>query len=187
MAAPHGMKGNSRDMVISMVVLIVPVLLITWFFTRTPAPEVETVDVAPVLAQAQEESPYPVLRPAGLPADWQPVRAAWAADGERWITGEPAVGNSWQLGYMAPNDIYVGLQQRDRAIPSFITWVTREGLKEEGSLDAAGLTWDRYVSHDGRTRSLIAETDDVVAAITGDTDYTQLEAFATTLTSQAAD
>ena len=181
------MKGNSRDMVISMAVLIIPVLLITWFFTRTPASEVETVDVAPVLANAVEESSYPVLRPAGLPEDWRPVRVAWAADGKRWITGEPAVGNSWQLGYMAPNDIYIGLQQRDRAIPSFITWVTREGLKEEGTLDAAGLTWDRYVSHDGRTRSLIAETDDMVAAITGDADYTQLEAFATTLTSQSAD
>ncbi|HMR48351.1 MAG TPA: DUF4245 domain-containing protein [Arachnia sp.] len=181
MAARHGMKGTSRDMVISMAVLIIPVLLITWFFTQTPKPEVEVVDVAPVLAQAEAESPYPILRPVGLPGDWRPIRVAWAADGERWITGEDAVGNSWQLGYLAPNDIYVAIQQRDRSAASFITWVTREGYREDGTVDAAGLTWERYVSHDGRTRSLIAKDDAMVAAVTGDTDFDQLEAFATTL------
>jgi len=180
------MKGNSRDMVISMAVLIVPVLLITWFFSQTPKPEVEIVDVAPVLAQAEEESPYPILRPVGLPDGWRPIRVAWAADGERWITGEDAVGNSWQLGYLAPNDIYIAIQQRDRATAGFITWVTREGYREDGAVDVAGLTWERYVSHDGRTRSLIAEDAGMVAAVTGDADYEQLEAFASTLTASSS-
>ncbi|MEZ5087281.1 MAG: DUF4245 domain-containing protein [Tessaracoccus sp.] len=179
--AGRNKKAGGRDMVISLAVLIVPVLLITWFFTHDPKPEVEVVDVAPVLAQADEASPYPILYPTDLPEDWQPVRVAWAADGERWITGEPAVGNSWQLGYLAPNEIYIGLQQRDRALPSFITWVTREGYREDGTIDAAGFTWDRYISQDGRTRSLVTQDEDTVAAITGDTDYEQLEAFATTL------
>lgn len=176
------MKGNSRDMVISMAVLIIPVLLITWFFTQNPKPEVEIVDVAPVLAQAERESPYPILRPEGLPDDWRATRADWAVDGGPWVTGEPAVGNSWRLGFMAPNDIYVAVQQRDRSTAGFVAWVTREGYQEDGTVDAAGFTWEKYVSRDGRTRSLIAEDGDMVAAVTGDTDYEQLEAFASTLT-----
>ncbi|MCC2593557.1 DUF4245 domain-containing protein [Tessaracoccus sp. OS52] len=174
-------NAKPRDMAISMLVLLVPIALIAWFFTMDPEPEVEAVDVAAVLATAEEESPYPVLRAVNLPEDWIPTRVAWAADGERWINGEPAVGNSWQLGYLAPNEIYVGLQQRDRSPLQFLEQVTREGRPEEGEVELAGREWERWVSLDGRTRSLVWRDGDLAAAVTGDTDFAQLEAFAGSL------
>lgn len=164
-----------------MLVLLVPIALIGWFFTIDPEPEVEAVDVEPVLATATAESPYPILHPVNLPADWVPTRANWAADGERWITGEPAVGNSWQLGYLAPNGIYVAIQQRDDSARQFVDSVTRDGRAEGDGVLLAGRTWERWVSPDERTRSLVWLDGELAAVVTGDTDFGQLEAFAATL------
>lgn len=164
-------------MTISMLVLLVPIALIAWFFTMDAEPEVEAVQVAPVLDRAREESPYPVLA-ADLPEDWVPVRVAWAPDGGRWITNDPAVGNSWQLGYMAPNDVYVAVQQRDRGVESFLADVTRDGYTDGAERELVGRTWELWTSDDDRTRSLVWRDGDMVAVITGDTGFELLEAFA---------
>ncbi|GAB3817223.1 hypothetical protein GCM10028820_17810 [Tessaracoccus terricola] len=178
-----GRKKNTgpRDMVISLLVLFVPIIAIYWFFTLDPEPEAEKVDYAPMLAVAQEESPYPVLRPVNLPEDWVPVRVAWAADGEPWINNEPAVGNSWQLGFMAPNQIYVAVQQRDRAPVQFIEQVTRDGVASGETVQLAEREWEQWVSEDGRSRSLVWRDGDLSAVVTGDTDFEQLEAFTAAL------
>ena len=168
-------------MVISMAVILVPVVLIAWLFTNNPDPVVEPVDVAPVLAMAEEESPYPILRAVNLPGEWVPNRVAWAADGERWLTGNPAVGNSWQLGYLAPNGIYVAVQQRDRAVETFISDVTQEGRRQQEVTDSMGRTWEHWVSDDERTRSLVWRDGDMVAVVAGNTDFEQLDAFASSL------
>lgn len=164
-------------MVISMAVLIIPILAIVWFFQTAPEEAAEELDITPVLQQAENESPYPVLRPANLPEDWVPVRVAWAADGQRWINGEPAVGNSWQLGYLAPNDIYVGIQQRDRNAAAFITSITREGLAQDESFTVDGREWEHFISADSRTQSLVWRDGDVVAAVTADDEVELLLAF----------
>lgn len=167
-------------MAISLAVLLIPILAITWFFTETPDPEVEEVDVFPVLEIAQAESPYPVLYPEGLGENWIPTRVAWAADGEPWITDEPAVGNSWQLGYLSPNDIYVAVQQRDRAQSAFVTSITRDG-KQGDEVEISGRAWEQWTSSDRRTRSLVWRDGEMVAVVTGDTDFEALEEFASRL------
>lgn len=169
-------------MVISMAVLLVPLALIIWLFTINPEAEVEAVDVAPVLATAEQESPYLILRASNLPEDWVPTRVAWARDGAQWFTGEPAVGNSWQLGYIAPNGIYVAVQQRDRAVESFIAEITQDGRRQSDVTEMAGRTWERWVSDDDLTRSLVWRDGEMVAVIAGNTDFAQLDAFAGSLT-----
>lgn len=171
-------RSNVRDMALSMLVLLVPLLLIATFLTEDPKPAPEAVDVAPVLARAEAESPYPVLRTVGLPTDWVPVRVAWAADGRPWIDQEPAVGNSWQLGYLAPNGIYVAVQQRDRAVEGFVRTITRDGAAVGEPVAIAGRDWQPWVSGDERTRSLVWRDGGMVAVVTGDTDLDQLVAFA---------
>ncbi len=165
-------------MVISMAVIMIPLLLIAWIFTSDPEPTVEPVDVAPVLAQAEENAPYPIMRPTDLPDEWVPTRVAWAADGDRWITNDPAVGNSWQLGYLAPNGIYVAVQQRDRGVESFVSDVTLDGRREPEVSEVAGRTWEHWISRDERSRSLVWRDGEMVAVVTGDTDYDQLNVFA---------
>ncbi len=174
-------QARARDMVISMAVIMVPLLLITWLFTNDPKPTVEAVDVEPILTQAEQTSPYPILRPTDLPEDWVPTRVAWAEDGNQWITNEPAVGNSWQLGYLAPNDIYVAVQQRDRGVSAFVGDITRDGRKETEVSEISGRTWEHWISRDERSRSLVWRDGEMAAVVTGDTDYAQLDAFAGSL------
>lgn len=180
-------KSNVRDMALSMLVLLVPIVLIALFFTQNPEPSAEAVDVGPVLARAEAESPYPVLRAVNLPEGWVPTRVAWAKDGKPWIDSEPAVGDSWQLGYLAPNGIYVGLQQRNRAVDGFIRTMTRDGSAADEPVDVGGRTWERWTSQDDRTRSLVWRDRDMVAIVTGDAPFEQLEAFAGALATGAAD
>lgn len=180
--AGRNTRSTARDMTISMLVLLVPIMLIAWLFTSDPTPEVEAVDVAPVLAKAEGESPYPLLRAVNLPPDWIPVRVAWAVDGAGWIDSTPAVGNSWQLGYLAPGGTYVAVQQRDRGVEGFLQKVTRDGYRDGDDLELLGRTWERWTSKDDRTHTLVWRDGDMVAAVTGDTEFAELEAFAGSLT-----
>ena len=183
MAAMAGRNSNARgrDMLISMAVLLVPVALIVWFFSRPGDTTVQAVSVAPVLQKAKAASPYPVLVPEALDAEWTATRVAWAASGDKWIDGEPAEGNSWQVGYMSPEGIYFGVQQRDEALRSFVSGVTRDGSGLRAEVDLAGRTWQRYESADRRTMSLVNVDGDVASIVTADTDFAELEAFASTL------
>lgn len=179
--AARNPRAGGRDMVWSMLVLLVPIALIVWFFQTAPEEQVEPVDVGPHLARAQAESPYPVLHPVDAPEDWVPVRVAWAADGERWIDGEPAVGNAWQVGYMMPDGIYVGLQQRDRATDAFVNRITRQGKRSDGVLQVGQREWEFWVSEDRRTNSLVWRDGEMVALVTADAELEVLQAFAGTL------
>lgn len=157
-------------MVLSLLVILVPVALIVWFFQSAPEPDLEAVEVGPVLAQAQEESPYPVLFTPNFPPGLRPVRVRWAHDGQRWIDGEPAVGNAWQLGFFdEQTGSYVGLQQRDRNTDAFLTRVTRDGAPDGEPVTIEGRQWEPWVSNDGRTLSMVWRTGEMVAAITCDT------------------
>lgn len=168
-------------MVLSMAVLLIPIIAIVWFFQTVPDENIEAVDISPALQRAEQQSPYAVLRPVNLPEQWVPVRVAWAADGERWIDGEPAAGNSWQLGYLSPDEIYVGLQQRDQAAAAFLNQVTREGRPQGDSFTVAGRIWEHWTSMDGRTQSLVWQDDQLVTAVSGDTELEELLAFVSTL------
>lgn len=178
----HGnTKARSRDMIISLAVIMVPVALIAWFFTTPAEDEVQRVDVAATLQVAQEQSNYPLLVAEPLPEGWTPVRVAWAQSGKPWITSEPAVGDSWQVGYLSPDGIYFGVQQRDESRAEFVSATTREGKALGAEVEVAGIVWERYESEDERTRSLVATDGDVTSIVTADADFIALESFAATL------
>lgn len=173
-------RAGVKDMVISMAVLLVPILVIMWFFARPGDEVARAVDYAPVLTKARAEARYPVLAPVDLPESWVPNRVRWAKTGEVWLDGQAAAANSWQLGFMSPDGAYIAVQQRDGEPKSFIAQLSRDG-KPADSVVIAGLTWQRYTSSDARTRSLVATTSTMTAIVAGDVEFGALEAFAATL------
>lgn len=170
-------------MVRSLAVILVPILIITVFFTRylDDAP-VTVVDYQPVLAQARADAPYPVLAPSGLASDWRPTRVSWLKVGDPGLNRVPSVRNLWQLGYLSPDNIYFGVAQGDLQPQSLIDDQSREGLPD-GDSQVKDATWKRLVSSDDRTRSLVLASPDVTTIVVGDTSYEDLETFAGTLTS----
>ena len=62
--------------------ILVPILVITIFFSRyLDDYQIQLVDWQPVLAQAREQAPYPVLAPEGLPRTWRATQVTWVQTG----------------------------------------------------------------------------------------------------------
>ena len=170
-------------MIISLGVLLVPILVISWWFTRTPADApVQTIDWQPVLAQSRTVAPYPLLGPVGLPDTWVATKAQWSKTGEPAVNLEAAPGNTWQLGMLSPDKVYVSLTQRDAAGPALIAQVSRSG-RPDGTSTVSGVTWSRWVSADDRTRTISRVDGSVTTVVSADLSYAGLEAFASTLRS----
>lgn len=170
-------------MIRSLAVITLPVLLLTLLFTRNldDAP-VTVVDWRPVLAQARAQAPYPVLAPTNLPPEWRATQVTWVKTGQPFINGDPAVRNTWQLGFLAPDDTFIGLNQGDSRAEEFVQDRSRRGLPDGESV-IAGKTWRRLVSEDERTRSLVLSEPRVATVVVGDTSFEALESYAGTLRS----
>jgi len=171
-------------MIRSLAVLIVPLLLIAFLFTRIPRDHpVQQVAWQPVLATARAQAPYSVLAPVNLPDSWRPTTVTWVRVGEPFLNGEPAARNTWQLGYLDPDNVYVGLQQGDLQPDEMVADVSRDGVPD-GQSQVGGHRWERRVSADGRTRSLVLSTSTVTTVVSGDVDYPVLESYAAALRSR---
>ncbi len=167
-------------MVIAVVMLLIPVVLIYSWFSRIPEPRATAVDWQPVVAQARAESPFPVAVPQNLPAGWTVVRARWTPIGKAGMNQQPAVGNTFQLGYVTPQQMYIGLDQRDTDGPGLIRDASRDG-DADGESVIADEPWQRYVSRDGRTRAVARTGGGSTVVISGDLPYESLDAFAATV------
>lgn len=178
MAGPRNSKATGRDMVLSLAVLLVPVVLVVWFFTRTPdSPQIDQVDWRPVLAQARSQAGYPVLAPTLEPSGWKPVKARYADRGQTWVGDTVAAGNRWELGFLSADQTYIGLNQSDQpGRDAFIDAITRSA-RSDGSVSIDGHQWQRRVSDDDRTRALVSSQGRSVVVVVGDTDYRVLEEY----------
>lgn len=181
MARASSRTASTGDMVRSLAVILLPVIAITYFFTRTPeGPTIRPVDWTPVLVQARAQAPFPVLAPRAVPEAWRATRVTWVPEGRPHLNGEPSPRNLWELGFLDAGNTYVELAQGDLEARELVEDKTREGLPD-GTSDVAGTAWERRISSDERTRSLVRGGEDVTAVVVGDLPYAELETFAATL------
>ena len=182
MARASSRTASTGDMVRSLVVILIPVIAITYFFTRTPdEPTIRPLDWTPVLAQARDQAPYPVLAPRAVPEAWRATQVTWVPQGRPYLNGEPSPRNLWELGFLDAGATYVELVQGDLEARELVEDKTRDGLPD-GTSDVGGTAWERRTTDDERTRSLVRSTDAVTAIVVGDLPYAALEDFAATLT-----
>lgn len=173
------------DMVRSLAVIVIPLLIITFFFTRNVGDHpVTVVDWRPVLATARSQAPYPVLAPTNLPQDWRPTQVVWAPKGQPYQNGAPSVRDLWKLGFLDPDNVFVGLTQGDLHAEDLIRTETHDGLPD-GQSTVGDQTWQRVISPDEQTRSLVTQTPKVTTIVSGDLPYGALESYAATLSSSA--
>lgn len=169
------------DLMRSLAVILVPLLIITWFFTRTPdTPAMQVVDYQPVLAQARSQAPFAVLAPASVPKGWRATRASWLTTGQPGVGGDPSPRNLWQLGFLNAADVYIELDQGDLKGEDLIADRTRQGLAD-GQSTVGSQVWQRLISSDERTRSLVLSSPSVTTIVVGDLPYPDLESYAASL------
>jgi hypothetical protein len=168
-------------MIRSLAVIVIPLVIITVLFTDLPDDRpVTEVDWQPVLAVARRDAPFPVLAPSTLPEGWRATQAEWVKTGEPFRDGQPSVRNQWALGLLTSDDVFVGLDQGDRQPDDLVEEQTRAGTAD-GQSTVNGQPWERLVSPDGRTRSLVRREPAVTTVVSGDLAYDALEAYAATL------
>jgi hypothetical protein len=175
--------ASPGDMIRSLAVILIPLVILTVVFTDVPKDRpVTEVDWRPVLATARREAPYPVLAPTNLPDGWRATQADWARVGRPTQNGQTSVRNLWQLGFLNPDNVFIGLDQGDLLADDLVHEQSRAGTPDGESM-VNGDVWQRLVSPDGRTRSLVRRDPEVTSIICGDLPYAALEAYAATLSS----
>ena len=169
------------DMIRTLAVILIPLVVITVLFTDLPDDKpVTEVEWQRVLAVARRDAPFPVLAPTNLPEGWQATQAEWVETGDPFRDGEPSVRNLWQLGFLTPDGVFIGLDQGDLKPDDLVKEQTRAGTPD-GQSTINGQPWERLVSPDGRTRSLVRREPAVTTIVSGDLGYEALEAYASTL------
>jgi hypothetical protein len=104
----------------------------------------------------------------------------WVPQGQPYLNGEASQRNLWQVGFLSPDDVYIDLNQGDARPQELVDQQSREGTPD-GTSVVAGQTWERLVSTDGRTRSLVLRGPGSTIIVSADLPYEALEAYASTL------
>ena len=176
-------QATAGDMIRSLALIVIPLLVIAIIFTNVPDDHpVQEVDWKPVLATAQKQAPFDVLAPTNLPEGWRATRVNWVPQGRPYLNGEASPRNLWQIGFLSPDDVYIDLNQGDARPQEMVDLQSREGMPDGNSV-IAGQTWQRLVSPDGRTRSLVLRGPSATVVVSADLPYEALEAYASTLSS----
>jgi hypothetical protein len=157
-------------MIRSLALILIPLVVITIIFTNTPNDHpVKEVDWKPVLAKAREEAPFE-------------TRVNWVRQGKPYLNGEASPRNLWQIGFLTPDDAFIDLNQGDVRPQEMVDQQSRDGTTD-GSSVVGGKTWQRLISPDGRSRSLVLVNPNSTVVVTADLPYEALEAYASTLSS----
>jgi hypothetical protein len=176
-------QATAGDMIRSLALIVIPLVVIAIIFTDVPDDHpVKEVDWKPVLATAQKQAPFDVLAPTNLPEGWRATRVNWVPQGRPYLNGEASPRNLWQIGFLSPDDVYIDLNQGDARPQEMVDQQSREGMPDGNSV-IGGQTWQRLVSPDGRTRSLVLGGSSATVVVSADLPYEALEAYASTLSS----
>ena len=165
--------GSLRSMAISMVLILAAVLVWIAMVPRVREVSQPAVDVTSVARQVRQETSWPISMPV-LPAGWKAtsVRFSPAGDGLR----------TWHAGYLSPEGNYVSIDQTKEATERWVSAQTSNG-QAEGTMSAAGRSWQKLSSRDTVQRSLVsrgagAGAGGLTTVLSGTAPYEQLAQFA---------
>ncbi len=170
---PRGMGGTARNMVFSMLAVLA--VAVAWW-ALMPGPEESRrapVDVAPVAAYASEQSAWPVWVPQDLPESWRATSVRYEPHTDGVL--------SWRVGYVSPQDEFVGIDQAAEVTDDWVASLVRGG-QPQGTTEVDGpdgpATWDRYASDDQNTLVLPGGgPDEATTVVRGTAPFDQLEDF----------
>lgn len=165
----------TRNMIISMVVLIailIPVLWLAPQLTNTKNFYQPNVDVHGNAYLASQAAGYPVAAPE---------LDGWTYNFARWNGNQPDKVDYWNAGLVTKDQQYIELTQAKEANP---TWVTSrvDNAAVVGTEDIAGVSWEvRSVTdkkEDKTTTSYIGEVNGSTVILKGETAPTSFDQLA---------
>lgn len=176
--ADRRLRQTVRDMMLSLLVVGAVVMLVAQPWNR-PEAVVRAVDWRPVGVAFAGQAGFPVLAPSPLPAGWRAtsVRIEPTVDGR----------TAWHVGWTTAGEQYAALEQSDTADVRYVATLTDSGAATGSDYVVNGQSWQRLVSADDDTRSLVLVQDlagdrDATYVVTGSADWPELEQLVASLT-----
>jgi hypothetical protein len=145
-----------RDLVISLLVLLVPVLVLVGGY-QILAERDQPVPVAPdaEIAAAQRAG-LEAVEPTGLDPQWVPVSAVF-----RQVDG----GATLRLGYLTPQRAPVQVVQSSVTPERLLPQELVADPTPVGTVTAGGVTWQRYPGREGETALVRHESGHTVLVV----------------------
>jgi hypothetical protein len=167
--APSRRGGTTRDVLLSLAVLLIPIALIVGL-TRA-CTSVAVVDPAGAVGQARAGGLFPVAVPHGLDPGWRPVRAAY--------TATDGIG-TLRVGYLTPDDGAVQVLQTNEDPQAALPREFGDDVQPTGQVDIGGVAWRGYQVR-GHERALVVTTGPRTTIVQGQASDAELQTLAGSL------
>lgn len=163
--------GGMVGALISVMGLIAFVWALTWFQHRAPANPAATVSYAPALVTARSEAPFHVVAPQPVPAGLRATSVSWDGVG-------PIV--LWQLGFVTPEQAFVGLYQGNGPAGKLIA--TNTPASQPGPpVTIRGVQWLTLTDPSRGETALVHTQKGVTVLVTGTAGEGRLVSFVRSL------
>ncbi|QSB15285.1 DUF4245 family protein [Natronosporangium hydrolyticum] len=151
---PARASRRPRDLIISLLVLLVPVLLlIGGYQILTGRTQPVAVDPAPAVAEAREAG-LPAAGQPELDEQWVPISAAFAEP----TTGASG-GGTLRIGYVTPSDGSVQLIQSTLPADELLPADLPPEAAPAGNREIAGEPWQYYTGAGGEHALVLLEPE----------------------------
>lgn len=165
-------------MVRSLAVVLGVVGVVALITIRGSSEPVREVSYEAELVGARSAAPYDVLAPEGLD-DYRATSVRYLDEGGVTV---------WHLGFLTPDEEYVGLDQVDAPSPDYLQDFVAELTEDAVEVEVAvidGEQWQRYddggSSEDEHVRGLLRTDRNVSILVSGTAEWVELEEFAAAL------
>jgi hypothetical protein len=165
--ARHG--RSARDMILSLVVLLIPVAIIVAFVWARGGDDVVVTDPGPAIAEAQAAGAFPVAVPHGLASGWRSVSAQYSSS-----------DSTLRIGYVTPNGGAVQLIESSAPRDGLLIAELGDDVRPTGPVSAGNAQWSSYELHNGQ-RAVVLPQNGRTIIIVGNADSSQLQQLAAAL------
>ncbi len=169
--SPPRVNRRFRDMALSLIALLIPILLVVTLFRLRGGEDVVIVDPAPAISQARAANAFPVEAPTGLPEQWRPVSAAFQRPGGAAVL---------RLGYVTPSGGGVQLVESDEDAEVLLPRELGAEIRPTGTEAIAGREWQSYQVRGGELALVLTGPDRTVILV-GRADMPELRRLAESL------
>ena len=163
---------STRDMALSLAVLLVPIaLLLVLYRVLFDGDKPVSVDAAATIQEARSAAVFPVVEPQGLGDDWHTVSATFK---------RTADGATLRLGYVDPERDPIQLVESSVPTDKLLPAELGANPQPVSTFSDGARTWQRYDARKGENALLLLEKGRTIIVV-GEAESEALEAFAGSL------
>jgi hypothetical protein len=165
-------ERRPRDMVLSLLVLLVPIALFLAFYRGVlggdgPVP----IDPSAAVDSARRANAFPVAVASGLPEGWTSISATF---------NDAYGGKALRIGYDAPGGGGVQLVETNAPVEAVVPGELGGNAAAQGAVDVNGRSWQRYTARPGE-RALVLLKPQRTTIVLGSGSEDELKTLAASL------